>query len=176
MAILLIAAFLMTAAATLGLGTRFDFDNPLKSRLTGPRQRKRVPPNSRRSLPHGCAGFQDPPVPECSAIHCRKLQADKTNISQVFIPGLGAFMIASAFYLPADDAPGWNARNVEALFRLLPPHQNLPGFQPQNEVAEAVQNRSPQGLTCSCKCRHPQKAGVEQNRCYWISLRRRAAD
>ena len=81
----------------------------------------------------------------------RKLQADKTNIGQVFIPGLGAFYDRFGFlYLPADDINSRveRVKRLRPLFQAIAASPNLAGLSTLvNQVAEVVQRgRSPQGL------------------------------
>ena len=158
MAILLIAAFLMTAAATLAaLGTRFDFDRPIAipiDRATQAAQAALPGRISRRCLADGGAGFQ-PRTPilsqNAAQFIARRLQADKTNIGQVFIPGLGAFYDRFGFlYLPPDDISSRveRVKRLKPLFQAIAASPNLAGLSTLvNQVAEAVQKgRSPQGL------------------------------
>ncbi|MEQ1522518.1 MAG: hypothetical protein ABL936_14710, partial [Aestuariivirga sp.] len=81
----------------------------------------------------------------------RKLQADKSNIDQVFIPGLGAFYDRFGFlYLPPDDISSRveRVKRLKPLFQAIAASPNLAGLSTLvNQVAEAVQKgRSPQGL------------------------------
>ena len=155
--ILLIAAFLTTAAVTLAfLGTRFDFNRPVEIPIDRPAQSAQ-------------ARYQAefPTVPSLMVVRvsagnsslsqnvaqfvARKLQAQKTNISQVFIPGLGAFYDRFGFlYLQPDDINSRveRVKRLKPLFQAIAASPNLAGLSTLvNQVAEAVQKgRSPQGL------------------------------
>ncbi len=157
MAILLIAAFLMTAAATLAaLGTRFDFDRPIAipiDRATQAAQaRYQAEFPTVASLMVVRVSAENSILSQNAAqFIARKLQAEKTNIGQVFIPGLGAFYDRFGFlYLPPDDISSRveRVKRLKPLFQAIAASPNLSGLSTLvNEVAEAVQKgRSPQGL------------------------------
>ncbi len=157
MAILLIAAFLMTAAATLSaFGTRFDFDRPIAIPVDRAAQAARLRYQAEfpavASLMVVRVSNENPILSQNAAqFIARRLQADKTNISQVFIPGLGAFYDRFGFlYLPADDINSrvQRVKRLKPLFQAIAASPNLAGLSTLvNEVAEAVQKgRSPQGL------------------------------
>jgi hypothetical protein len=157
MAILLIAAFLMTAVVTLAaLGTRFDFDHPVAIPIDRANQAARLRyqadfpavaslmvvrvSNENSILSQNAAQFI-----------ARRLQADKTSIGQVFIPGLGVFYDRFGFlYLPPDDISSRveRVKRLKPLFQAIAASPNLAGLSTLvNQVAEAVQKgRSPQGL------------------------------
>ena len=157
MAILLIAAFLMTAAATLAaLGTRFDFDRPIAIPIDRATQSARLryqaefPAVASLMVVRVSAGNSILSQNAAQFI-ARRLQADITNISQVFIPGLGAFYDRFGFlYLPPDDISSRveRVKRLKPLFQAIAASPNLAGLSTLvNEVAEAVQKgRSPQGL------------------------------
>ena len=157
MAILLIAAFLMTAAATLAaLGTRFDFDRPIAIPIDRTTQAARLryqaefPTVASLMVVRVSAG--DSVLSQNAAqFIARRLQADEANISQVFIPGLGAFYDRfGILYLPPDDISSRveRVKRLKPLFQAIAASPNLAGLSTLvNEVAEAVQKgRSPQGL------------------------------
>ena len=157
MAILLIAAFLMTAAATLSaLGTRFDFDRPIAIPIDRATQAARLRYQAEfpavASLMVVRVSAEDSVLSQNAAqFIARRLQADKTNISQVFIPGLGAFYDRfGILYLPPDDINSRveRVKRLKPLFQAIAASPNLAGLSTLvNEVAEAVQKgRSPQGL------------------------------
>ncbi len=157
MAILLIAAFLMTAAATLAaLGTRFDFGRPIEipiDRATQSAQaRYQAEFPAVASLMVVRVSAENSTLSQNAAqFIARKLQADKTNIGQVFIPGLGAFYDRFGFlYLPPDDISSRveRVKRLKPLFQAIAASPNLAGLSTLvNQVAEAVQKgRSPQGL------------------------------
>ena len=157
MAILLIAAFLMAAAATLAaLGTGFDFDRPVHIPIDRATQAARIRYQAEfpavASLMVVRVSNENSILSQNAAqFIARKLQADKTNIGQVFIPGLGAFYDRFGFlYLPADDINSRveRVKRLKPLFQAIAASPNLAGLSTLvNEVAEAVQKgRSPQGL------------------------------
>lgn len=157
MAILLIAAFLMTAAASLAaFGTRFDFGRPIEipiDRATQSAQaRYQAEFPAVASLMVVRVSAEDSTLSQNAAqFIARKLQADKANISQVFVPGLGAFYDRFGFlYLPPDDISSRveRVKRLKPLFQAIAASPNLAGLSTLvNEVAEAVQKgRSPQGL------------------------------
>lgn len=157
MAILLIAAFLMTAAATLAaFGTRFDFDRPIAIPIDRAAQAARLRYQAEfpavASLMVVRVSNENPILSQNAAqFIARRLQADKTNIGQVFIPGLGAFYDRFGFlYLPPDDINSRveRVKRLKPLFQAIAASPNLAGLSTLvNEVAEAVQKgRSPQGL------------------------------
>ena len=139
MAILLIAAFLMTAAVTLAaLDTDFDFDRPIAIPIDRTAQAARL----RYQAEFPAVGSlmvvrvsNDNPILSQNAAQflARRLQADKTNIGQVFIPGLGAFYDRFGFlYLPPDDISSRveRVKRLRPFFRASPPRQTLPGSPP----------------------------------------------
>ena len=157
MAILLIAAFLITAAATLAaLGTRFDFGRPIEIPIDRATQSAQA--RYQAEFPAVASLMVVRVSTENSALSqnaaqfiARKLQADKSNIDQVFIPGLGAFYDRFGFlYLPPDDISSRveRVKRLKPLFQAVAASPNLAGLSTLvNEVAEAVQKgRSPQGL------------------------------
>jgi hypothetical protein len=157
MAILLIAAFLMTAAATLSaFGTRFDFDRPIAIPIDRAAQAARL--RYQAEFPAVASLIVVRISAENSILSqnaaqfiARRLQADKANIGQVFIPGLGAFYDRFGFlYLPPDDISSRveRVKRLKPLFQAIAASPNLAGLSTLvNEVAEAVQKgRSPQGL------------------------------
>ena len=157
MAILLIAAFLMTAAATLAaFGTRFDFDRPIAIPVDRAAQSARLRYQAEfpavASLMVVRVSNENPILSQNAAqFIARRLQADKTNISQAFIPGLGAFYDRfGLLYLPPDDINSRveRVKRLKPLFQAIAASPNLAGLSTLvNEVAEAVQKgRSPQGL------------------------------
>ena len=157
MAILLIAAFLMTAAATLSaFGTRFDFGRPIAIPIDRATQAARLRYQAEfpavASLMVVRVSTEDSTLSQNAAqFIARRLQADKTNISQVFIPGLGAFYDRFGFlYLPPDDISSRveRVKRLKPLFQAIAASPNLAGLSTLvNQVAEAVQKgRSPQGL------------------------------
>ncbi|MDO8352602.1 MAG: hypothetical protein Q7T14_04005, partial [Aestuariivirga sp.] len=157
MAILLIAAFLMTAVATLAaLGTRFDFDRPIAIPIDRATQSARLRYQTEfptvASLMVVRVSAENSILSQNAAqFIARRLQADKTNISQVFIPGLGSFYDRFGFlYLPPEDINSRveRVKRLKPLFQAIAASPNLAGLSTLvNEVAEAVQKgRSPQGL------------------------------
>jgi uncharacterized protein len=157
MAILLIAAFLMTAAATLAaLGTRFDFDRPVAIPIDRAAQAARIRYQAEfpavTSLMVVRVSNENSILSQNAAqFIARKLQADKTNINQVFIPGLGAFYDRFGFlYLPPGDINSRveRVKRLKPLFQAIAASPNLAGLSTLvSQVAEAVQKgRSPQGL------------------------------
>ncbi|MDP1699936.1 MAG: hypothetical protein Q8L53_03105 [Aestuariivirga sp.] len=157
MAILLIAAFLMTAAATLAaLGTRFDFDRPIAIPIDRATQAAQLRYQAEfptvASLMVVRVSAENSTLSQNAAQFIAwKLQADKANIGQVFIPGLGAFYDRFGFlYLPPDDinARVERVKRLKPLFQAIAAAPNLAGLSTLvNEVADAVQKgRSPQGL------------------------------
>jgi hypothetical protein len=157
MPILLIVAFLMTAAATLAaLGTRFDYDRPIEipidraAQAAQARYQAEFPTVASLMVVRVSAGNSALSQSVAQFI-ARKLQADKTNIGQVFIPGLGAFYDRFGFlYLPPDDISSRveRVKRLKPLFQAIAASPNLAGLSTLvNQVAEAVQKgRSPQGL------------------------------
>ena len=80
-----------------------------------------------------------------------KLEAQKSNIRQVFIPGLGAYYDRFGFlYLPPEEinARVERVKRLKPLFQAIAASPNLAGLSTLvNQVAEAVQKgRSPQGI------------------------------
>jgi hypothetical protein len=157
MAILLIAAFLMTAVTTLAaLGTRFDFDRPIAIPIDRATQAARLRYQAEfptvASLMVVRVSNENPILSQNAAqFIARRLQADKGNIGQVFIPGLGAFYDRFGFlYLPPDDISSRveRVKRLKPLFQAIAASPNLAGLSTLvNQVAEAVQKgRSPQGL------------------------------
>ena len=157
MAILLIAAFLMTAVATLAaLGTRFDFDRPIAIPIDRATQAARLRYQAEfpavASLMVVRLSAENSILSQNAAqFIARRLQADKANVSQVFIPGLGAFYDRFGFlYLPPEDINSRveRVKRLKPLFQAIAASPNLAGLSTLvNEVAEAVQKgRSPQGL------------------------------
>lgn len=157
MAVLLIAAFLMTAAATLAaLGTRLDFSRPIEIPIDRAAQSARMRYQAEfpavASLMVVRVSAEDSTLSQNAAqFMARKLQADKANIGQVFIPGLGAFYDRFGFlYLPPDEISlrVERVKRLKPLFQAIAAAPNLAGLSTLvNEVAEAVQKgRSPQGL------------------------------
>jgi hypothetical protein len=157
LAVLLIAAFLMAAAATLAaLGTRFDFGRPVAipidraSQLAQARYQAEFPSVASLMVVRVSAGNS---VLSQSAAQfiARKLQADRANIGEVFIPGLGAFYDRFGFlYLPPDEISSRveRVKRLRPLFQAIAASPNLAGLSTLvNQVADAVQKgRSPQGL------------------------------
>ncbi len=157
MPILLIAAFLMTAAATLAaLGTRFDFDRPIAIPIDRAAQAAQARYQAEfpavASLMVVRVSAENSTLSQNAAqFIARRLQADKANIGQVFIPGLGAFYDRFGFlYLPPDDISSRveRVKRLKPLFQAIAASPNLAGLSTLvNQVAEAVQKgRSPQGL------------------------------
>lgn len=147
----------MTAAATLAaLGTRFDFDRPIAIPIDRTTQAARLryqaefPTVASLMVVRVSAG--DSVLSQNAAqFIARRLQADEANISQVFIPGLGAFYDRfGILYLPPDDISSRveRVKRLKPLFQAIAASPNLAGLSTLvNEVAEAVQKgRSPQGL------------------------------
>lgn len=157
MAIFLIAAFLMTAAATLSaFGTRFDFDRPIAIPIDRAAQAAQLRYQAEfpavASLMVVRISAENSVLSQNAAqFIARTLQADKVNIGQVFIPGLGAFYDRFGFlYLPPEDISSRveRVKRLKPLFQAIAASPNLAGLSTLvNEVAEAVQKgRSPQGL------------------------------
>ena len=147
----------MTAAATLAaLGTRFDFDRPIAIPIDRAAQAARL--RYQADFPAVASLMVVRVSNENSALSqnaaqfiARRLQADKANVSQVFIPGLGAFYDRFGFlYLPPDDISSRveRVKRLKPLFQAIAASPNLAGLSTLvNQVAGAVQKgRSPQGL------------------------------
>ncbi len=157
MPVLLIAAFLMTAAATLAaLGTGFDFGRPVEIPVDRAAQAAKARYQAEfpavASLMVVRVSAEDSTLSQNAAqFIARKLQADEANIEQVFIPGLGAFYDRFSFlYLPPGDINSRveRVKRLKPLFQAIAASPNLAGLSTLvNQVAEAVQKgRSPQGL------------------------------
>ena len=157
MAVLLIAAFLMTAAATLAaLGTRFDFGRlieiPIDRATQSAQARYQAEFPAVASLMVVRASAENSALSRNVAqFIARKLQTDKADIDQVFVPGLGVFYDRFGFlYLPPDEIISRveRVKRLKPLFQAIAASPNLAGLSTLvNEVAEAVQKgRSPQGL------------------------------
>ncbi len=157
MPVLLIAAFLMTAAATLAaLGTGFDFGRPVEIPVDRAAQAAKARYQAEfpavASLMVVRVSAEDSTLSQNAAqFIARKLQANEANIEQVFIPGLGAFYDRFSFlYLPPGDINSRveRVKRLKPLFQAIAASPNLAGLSTLvNQVAEAVQKgRSPQGL------------------------------
>lgn len=157
MPVLLIAAFLMTAAATLAvLGPRFDFSRPVEipiDRATQSAQaRYQADFPAVASLMVVRVSAENSTLSRNAAqLIAGKLEAQKSDIRQVFIPGLGDFYDRFGFlYLPPEEinARVERVKRMKPLFQAIAASPNLAGLSTLvNQVAEAVQKgRSPQGI------------------------------
>ena len=139
MPVLLIAAFLLTAATTLAaLGTSFDLARPIElpvdpvTRSSEARYQAEFPAVASLMVVRISA---DTPILAQTAAQlvAGRLAAKKANISHVLTPGLGPFYDRfGLLYLDAAEiaARVERVKRLKPLFRPLPPRQILPGFRP----------------------------------------------
>ena len=157
MPVLLLAAFLITAAATLAaLGTRFDFNRPIEIAIDPITQSAKVQfrtefPSVASLMVVRVSAENSNLAQNAAQFIAKKLEADKANISHVFTPGLGPFYDRfGILYLdPAEIASRVeHVKRMEPLFQAIAASPNLAGLSTLvNEIAQAVQRgRSPRGL------------------------------
>jgi uncharacterized protein len=155
--VLLIAAFFITIAATLAvLGTRFDFNRPIEIPVDRPAHTAQARyqaefPTVASLMVVRVSAANSTLSQNVARFVARKLQAQKANIEQVFIPGLGTFYDRFGFlYLPPEEINSRveRVKRLKPLFQAIAASPNLAGLSTLvNQVAEAVQKgRSPQGL------------------------------
>ena len=157
MPVLLIAAFFITAAATLAaLGTRVDFTRPIEIAVDPITQSARARfqtefPTVASLMVVRLSADKTNLAQNAAQFVARRLEAQEADISQVFTPGLGPFYDRFGFlYLEATDISARvdRIKRLGPLFQAIAASPNLAGLSTLvNEIAEAVQKgRSPQGL------------------------------
>ena len=157
MPVLLIAAFVMTAAATLAvLGPRFYFNRPVeipidRATLSAQARYQAEFPAVASLMVVRVSAENTTLSRNAAQLIAGKLEAQKSDVKQVFIPGLGAFYDRFGFlYLPPEEinARVERVRRMKPLFQAIAASPNLAGLSTLvNQVAEAVQKgRSPQGI------------------------------
>ena len=155
--VILIAAFLVTAAATLAaLGTRFDFIRPIEIAVDPITQSARARleaefPSVDSLMIVRLSSDKTNLAQNAAQFVAKRLKAQEANIRQVFIPGLGPFYDRFGFlYLDAAEIAARvdRVRRLGPLFQAIASSPNLAGLSTLvNKIAEAVQKgRSPQGL------------------------------
>ncbi len=157
MPVLLIAAFLLTAAATLAaLGTNFDLSRPAElpvdpiTQASEARYQAEFPAVSSLMVLRVSADSATL-AQNAAQFVAGKLAAKEANISHVLTPGLGPFYDRfGLLYLGADEIAGRveRVKRLSPLFNAIAASPNLAGLSALvKEVAHAVQKgRSPQGL------------------------------
>ena len=155
--VLLIAAFLITVSLTLAaLGTRFDLSRsieiPVDLKTQSEQARYRADFPTASSLMIVRVSAENSTLAQNAAqLVAGRLRAKKTNIRDVFTPGLGPFYDRFGFlYLdPAElQTRVERVKRLSPLFQGIAASPNLAGLSTLiKQVAEVVQNgRSPQGL------------------------------
>ena len=157
MPVFLIAAFFITAAATLAaLGTRFDLSRPIEIAVDPITQSAQARfqtefPTVASLMVVRLSADKTNLAQNAAQFVAKRLEAQEANISQVFTPGLGPFYDRFGFlYLEAAEIAARvdRVRRSGPLFQAIAASPNLAGLSALvNEIAEAVQKgRSPQGL------------------------------